>query len=263
MIELLALPFNIGIIDILDILLSCLLIYIIYRLLKGTTALSIIITFATIYIFWIITSILKMTILAGIVGQFINIGAIGIVIIFQPEIRRFFAMLGSRSMERSKINRFFFWRMHKNKTNDFNSEAIVKAYQHLSSSLTGALIIIARYNDLETIIHTGEKLECEINTQLIETVFFKNSPLHDGAMIIKDNKIKAARCILPVSSNPNISPSLGLRHRSGIGITEQTDSIAIIVSEQTGDISISKSGILEECVTLTRLQEVLDKEFNS
>lgn len=172
-------------------------------------------------------------------------------------------MLGSRSIERGKKNKFFFWRIQKHNVDNFNSSAIVNAYQHLSKSKTGALIVIAKYNDLETIIQTGEILECQINSQLIETIFFKNSPLHDGAMIIKNNTIKAARCILPVSSNYNISPNLGLRHRSGLGVSEQTDCIAIIVSEQTGDISISKAGILEECVTLTRLQEVLDAEFNS
>jgi uncharacterized protein (TIGR00159 family) len=147
--------------------------------------------------------------------------------------------------------------------NNFNSTAIVQAYQHLAQSKTGALIVIAKHNDLDTIIKTGEVLECSINTQLIETIFFKNTPLHDGAMIIKDNMIKAARCILPVSSDYSIPPHLGLRHRSAIGITEQTDAIAIIVSEQTGQISIAKAGNLQEGITPTRLQEFLNQEFNS
>jgi len=263
MIELLTLPFQLKIIDVLDLVLSCILIYFIYKLLKGTTALSIIITFVIIYFFWIIVSFLEMRILSRVIGQFISVGAIGIIIIFQPEIRRFFAMLGSRSIERGKKNRFFFWKINKSQLDNFNSTAIVKTYQHLSQSQTGALIVIAKYNDLETIIHTGELLDCEINSQLIETIFYKNSPLHDGAMIIKDNTIRAARCILPVSSSFQIPPNLGLRHRSAIGITEQTDCIAIVVSEQTGAISIAKAGVLEENITPTRLQEVLDYEFNT
>lgn len=263
MIELLVLPFQLKFIDVLDIAFSCVLVYFIYKLLKGTTALSIIITFVTIYFFWIIVSYLEMRILSKVIGQFISVGAIGIIIIFQPEIRRFFALLGSRSIERGKKNRFFFWKINKHQLDHFNSTAIVKTYQHLSQSQTGALIVIAKYNDLESIIHTGELLDCEINSQLIETIFFKNSPLHDGAMIIKDNTIRAARCILPVSSSYQIAPNLGLRHRSAIGITEQTDSIAIVVSEQTGAISIAKAGVLEENITPTRLQEVLDYEFNT
>jgi uncharacterized protein (TIGR00159 family) len=203
-----------------------------------------------------------MEILTKIIGQFISVGAIGIIIIFQPEIRRFFALIGSKSMERGN-KKFFFWRINKDNENNFNSTAIVQAYQHLAQSKTGALIVIARHNDLDTIIKTGEVLECSINTQLIETIFFKNTPLHDGAMIIKDNMIKAARCILPVSSDYSIPPHLGLRHRSAIGITEQTDAIAIIVSEQTGQISIAKAGNLQEGITPTRLQEFLNQEFNS
>lgn len=261
MIELIAQTFPFKIVDILDLFFSCLLIYFIYKLLRGTNALGIVFTFIGIYILWIIVSLLKMEILTKIIGQFISVGAIGIIIIFQPEIRRFFALIGSRSMDGNK--KFFFWRINKENGNQFNSTAIVQAYQHLSQSKTGALIVLARRNDLETIINTGEVLECSINTQLIETIFFKNTPLHDGAMIIKDNIIKAARCILPVSSDYNIPPHLGLRHRSAIGITEQTDAIAIIVSEQTGNISIAKAGKLQEGITPSRLQEFLNHEFNS
>ncbi len=262
MIELIAQTFPFKIVDLLDLFFSCLLIYFIYKLLRGTNALGIVFTFIGIYILWIIVSIFKMEILTKIIGQFISVGAIGIIIIFQPEIRRFFALIGSKSMERGN-KRFFFWRINKDNENNFNSTAIVQAYQHLAQSKTGALIVIAKHNDLDTIIKTGEVLECSINTQLIETIFFKNTPLHDGAMIIKDNMIKAARCILPVSSDYSIPPHLGLRHRSAIGITEQTDAIAIIVSEQTGNISIVKAGNLQEGITPSRLQEFLNQEFNS
>ncbi|MDD2530040.1 MAG: diadenylate cyclase CdaA [Bacteroidales bacterium] len=262
MIELIAQAFTFKLVDFFDVLFSCILIYFIYKLLRGTNALGIVFSFIGIYILWIIVSLLRMEILTKILGQFISVGAIGIIIIFQPEIRRFFAMVGSKSMKRG-YKKFFFWKINKDDKDKLNSTAIVQAYQHLSQSKTGALIVIARHNDLDTIINTGEVLECKINTQLIETIFYKNTPLHDGAMIIKDNMIKAARCILPVSSNFNIPPHLGLRHRSAIGISEQTDAIAIIVSEQTGQISIAKAGNLQEGITPTKLQEFLNQEFNS
>ncbi|MDR0971596.1 MAG: diadenylate cyclase CdaA [Bacteroidales bacterium] len=261
MIDLFIQTFPLRIADYLDIILSIILIYFIYRLLKGSTALNIVIAFLIIYLVWVAVSFFKMRILTEIIGQFISVGAIAIIIIFQPEIRRYFAMLGSKSVSRSRNGRFFFWKMNKSETDKFNSIAIIQAYKHLSQSKTGALIVLLRNNDLETIIQTGEVLDCKINTQLIETIFFKNTPLHDGAVIIKGNFIKAARCILPVSTNYNLPPHLGLRHRSAIGISEQTDAIAIVVSEQTGNISIAKAGRLEEDVTPTRLQEFLNEEF--
>lgn len=262
MIELIIHQLPFRIIDLIDIFLSCLLIYFIYKMLKGTNALSILVAFLIIYILWKVVLFFDMKILSEIMGRFISVGVIGLIIIFQPEIRRFFAMLGSKSIERGKKKRFLFWKIEGNQEDNLNATILVQAYQHLSQSKTGALIILSKHNELDTIVHSGEVLNCEINAQLIETIFYKNTPLHDGAMIIKDNTIKAARCILPVSSNYNIPPYLGLRHRSAIGITEQTDAIAIVVSEQTGNISISKAGELEENVTPTRLQEFLDQEFN-
>jgi uncharacterized protein (TIGR00159 family) len=261
MIELAIQPLRL--IDFIDIILSCVLVYFIYKMLKGTNALSILIAFFVLFIIWRIVSFFQMHILSEIIGQFISVGAIGIIIIFQPEIRRFFTMIGSKSMERGKRGKFLFWKITNKKENNLNTSVLVQAYQHLSQSKTGALIVLSKRNDLESIIHTGEVLDCEINSQLIETIFFKNTPLHDGALIIKGNTIKAARCILPVSTNYNIPASLGLRHRSGIGITEQTDAISIMVSEQTGNISIAKAGNLEENISPTRLQEFLNNEFNS
>lgn len=263
MIELIIHQLPFRIVDIIDIVLSCFLVYFIYKMLKGTNALSILVAFFIIYILWRVVIFFDMQILSEIMGRFISVGVIGLIIIFQPEIRRFFAMLGSKSMERGKKRKILFWKIENGNENYLNSTIIVQAYQHLSQSKTGALIVLSKHNELETIIHSGEVLNCEINAQLIETIFFKNTPLHDGALIIRGNKIQAARCILPVSSNYNIPSALGLRHRSALGITEQTDAIAIIVSEQTGNISISKAGELEENVTPTRLQEFLDQEFNA
>lgn len=253
---------NLRIIDALDIILSALLFYSIYKLIRGTNAISIFVGFFVVYLIWKIVNILEMRLLSEIIGQFISVGVIALIVIFQPEIRRFLLLLGTKSMNNSKKRSFFWWRIDSEEKKNFNSTAIVQAYQHMSMQKIGALIVIAKHNELDTIVHSGEVINCDINSQLIETVFFKNTPLHDGAMIIKGNTIIAARCILPVSSNREIPANFGLRHRSAIGITEQTDAIAIIVSEQTGHISAVKEGVLEENISPTRLQEFLDQELN-
>ena len=149
------------------------------------------------------------------------------------------------------------------KKNNLDVSSIVLACNHLSQSYTGALIVVCKTNPLEQIIQTGDMFESDINSQLLETIFFKNTPLHDGAVVIKDNKILAARCILPVSKNNNIPASMGLRHRSAIGITETTDAISVIVSEQTGKISVVKQGLVRHGISIDELQTYLDKEFNS
>ena len=138
----------------------------------------------------------------------------------------------------------------------------MQACTHMSQTLTGALIVICKSNPLDAIVQTGEAFTSQISSQLLETIFFKNTPLHDGAVIISENKIKAARCILPVSKNLDIPVSMGLRHRSAIGITEQTDAIAVIVSEQTGKISVAKQGMARQGLTPNELQQYLNKEFN-
>jgi uncharacterized protein (TIGR00159 family) len=162
-----------------------------------------------------------------------------------------------------KWKKLVFWKTNKATKNNLDASSIVLACNHLSQSYTGALIVICKANPLEQIIQTGDVFTSEINSQLLETIFFKNTPLHDGAVIIKDNKIQAARCILPVSKNNNIPASMGLRHRSAIGITEVSDAISVIVSEQTGKISVVKNGVVKHGVSIDELQTYLDKEFNS
>ncbi|MDR0789740.1 MAG: diadenylate cyclase CdaA [Bacteroidales bacterium] len=251
-----------GIRDILDICLVVILFFFIYKLVKGTAARSIFVGFIVIYIFWKIVSLLNMKYLSELLGGFISVGFIAMIIIFQPEIRRFLNILGSKILTK----RIYKWLLRKstpNNTFKFNSTALVQACGHMSHSFCGALIVICRYDKLENIITTGEAFDSQINAQLIETIFFKNTPLHDGALIIDDNKIKAARCILPVSHSKEIPVNFGLRHRSAIGVTEDTDAVAVIVSEQTGSIAIVEKGSIEANVSLIRLQEYLDSTFNS
>jgi uncharacterized protein (TIGR00159 family) len=250
------------IIDFVDILLVAVLFYYLYKLLKGTNALNILIGFILIYITSKVVKFLDMKLLTEILDKFISVGAIALIVIFQSEIRRFLILLGSNGFL-DKWKKFIFWKNDKVAKNNLDSSAIVLACNHLSQSYTGALIVICKTNPLEQIIQTGDVFSSEINSQLLETIFFKNTPLHDGAVIINENKIQAARCILPVSKNNNIPASMGLRHRSAIGITEQTDAISVIVSEQTGKISVVKQGVVKHGISIDELQTYLDKEFNS
>ncbi len=250
------------IIDFIDIALVAVLFYYLYKLLKGTNALNILIGFILIYITSKVVKFLDMKLLTEILDKFISVGAIALIVIFQSEIRRFLILLGSNGFL-DKWKKIIFWKNDKVAKNNLDSSAIVLACNHLSQSYTGALIVICKTNPLEQIIQTGDVFSSEINSQLLETIFFKNTPLHDGAVIINENKIQAARCILPVSKNNNIPASMGLRHRSAIGITEQTDAISVIVSEQTGKISVVKQGVVKHAVSIDELQTYLDKEFNS
>ncbi|MDR1724828.1 MAG: diadenylate cyclase CdaA [Bacteroidales bacterium] len=254
------LHFTIG--GIIDICLVIALFMLVYKLTRGTTAQSIFIGVIAIYILWALAKHFNLELLSKIMEGFISVGFIAMIIIFQPEIRKFLNMVGSKTITNRRY-KWLFRKTYNKKGEVFNSTAIVQACGHMSNSMCGALIIICRFDKLEAIITSGESLDAQINTQLIETIFFKNTPLHDGAMIIDNNKIKAARCILPVSHSNEIPVSLGLRHRSAIGITEDSDAIAIIVSEQTGLISIAEAGKIQTNVTLTYLQEYLDNTFNS
>ncbi|MBR1769585.1 MAG: diadenylate cyclase CdaA [Bacteroidales bacterium] len=248
-------------IDFIDVLFVALLLFFLFKLLKGTNAISIVVGFLVLYIIWKVVSLLGMTILSEIFGQFISLGVLALIILFQPEIRRFLILIGSRSFS-NRILRGFFFKYSDEKEKRLNTNAVVQACSHMSSTYTGALMIFCRENKLESIIQTGEIFQSDLSSQLLETIFFKNTPLHDGAVIIDGGKIQAARCILPVSHSHNIPLSMGLRHRSALGVTESSDAIAVVVSEQTGKISIAQDGSITHGVTAHFLQEFLDKEFN-
>ncbi len=247
--------------DFIDVFVVALLLFFVFRMIKGTNALSIAAGFFILYVIWKVVSILGMRIMSEILGQFISLGLMALIVIFQPEIRRFLVMLGSSNFaERGR--KLFFWKTQNNPQN-LNVNAIVQACGHMSQSMTGALIIFCKENKLETIVQTGEMFKSELSSQLLETIFFKNTPLHDGAVIIDKGQILAARCILPVSHATNIPLSMGLRHRSALGVTENSDAIAVVVSEQTGQISIAEGGIIRQGITTSYLQSFLEKKFNS
>ncbi len=251
---------SMRLVDIIDIVFVAILFYQLYKLIKGTAAINIFLGIIAIYFLWKIVRLLEMELLSEILGQFISVGVIALIVVFQPEIRRFLLLLGTPSFIRKK-NRFMLFKLVFTKDNSLHVDPIIQACQRMSSDRTGALIVLTKKNELPTFINTGEVIDAGISKSLLETIFFKNSPLHDGAIIITDNRVRAARCILPVSANRNIPIDLGLRHRSAIGITEQSDAISIIVSEQTGNISWCKAGNIKINVTPVQLRNFLEEEF--
>jgi diadenylate cyclase len=231
-------------VDIIDIFLVAFLLYELYNLLKGTAAINIFFGIVAFYLLWKLVDSLEMKLLSEIFGAFISVGFIALIVVFQPEIRKFLLMLGTPGFMQKRKNRFLFWKFDMNSQDETIIDKVVIASRNLSEKKAGALIILANQSSLEQYVNTGEILDSYVSEALLENIFIKNSPLHDGALIIHQNKIKAARCILPVSSTKEIPPSLGLRHRAAIGITENSDALAVIVSEENGSISLSWQGKL-------------------
>lgn len=248
---------QVRIFDIIDIFLVALLFYWFYRILKGTSAISIFIGIVAIFLIWQVVKALQMELLTSILGAFVSVGFIALIIIFQPEIRRFLFTIGAQAREGKLTQRFKFLRMSNNVNLDV--EAVSQACLNMSEIKQGALILLTRNNNLDDIVSTGVIVNADITNPLIENIFFKNSPLHDGAMIIAGGKVMSAGCILPVSHDLTVPRYLGLRHRSALGIAESTDAIAIIVSEETGNISYAYKGELHLRLNSTELERVLSQ----
>ena len=236
--------FDFGIKDAIDIVLVALMLYYIWKLMKASGSLNIFYGLLMFTVTWIIVSqILEMKLLGSIFDKLISVGGIALIILFQDEIRRFFLTIGSQNRLR-KLARFFQRKQEVMETGEEDQQImrIVLACNWMSKNMTGALIVVEREMSLMDIVTSGERIDANISTELIKNIFFKNSPLHDGAMIIGHNRIVAAGCILPVSHSLNIPKELGLRHRAALGITSQSDALAIIVSEETGAISVAQGG---------------------
>lgn len=236
-------PFEFGLKDVADIFCVAFLLYYAYRLMKASGSLNIFFGILVFILTWSFAYIMQMKMLGSIFQSLLNVGVIALIVIFQEEIRRFLLTLGSQR-RLPAIARFFSRRIANEDDDDEEMMLlpVVMACDSMSKNLVGALIIIERDMSLADIVKSGEFIDAKINTELIKNIFFKNSPLHDGAMIIRRNRIVAAGCILPVSHSLNIPKDLGLRHRAALGITQQSDAIAIIVSEETGAINIAHRG---------------------
>ena len=249
-----------GIKDAIDILLVAFFLYQIYRLMKSSGTLAVFSGVVSILIVWVLVSqVLEMRLMGAILDTFVSVGFVVIVILFQDDIRRFLQALGSNRGWK------FLSKLFSKKEDDSESEGkyispVVLACLNMTRKKIGALIVIQKEMDLSKYILTGEMFDADVNTRLIETIFFHNSPMHDGALIIAKNRIKAASCILPVAQNAHISKEMGLRHRSGLGMAKETDAIVIIVSEERGTITVAHNGKISLPLTAEDLHQILSGE---
>lgn len=247
-----------GIKDIIDILLVALLLYYVYRMMKSSGALSLFYGVLAFIVVWLVASeILDMRLTGTILDKFMSIGLIVLVILFQDQIKRFLIDIGSKGRLRSIIGLFHKGKEREEAVKRKGVMAVVYACMSMSKSHTGALIVIQRKVPLRDYEQTGDIIDANVNMRLIENIFFKNSPLHDGAMIIAGGRITSVGCILPVSHDMNIPKSLGLRHRAALGMSQATDAICVIVSEETGGISIARDGQLRVKVSTHDLEQTL------
>jgi uncharacterized protein (TIGR00159 family) len=252
---------EIRVLDVIDVLLVAYLMYQAYMLIRGTVAMNIFIGILSFYLLWIIVKALDMQLLGSILGQIIGVGVIALIIVFQQEIRRFLIYIGNQYFSRNRLSLERVIPINITPQPKVKIKSIIKAVINMAKSKTGALVVIARKSELTVYAETGDSLMAETSSRLIESIFNKDSPLHDGALIINGDRIVAARCVLPISENLNLPPNYGLRHRAALGLSENTDSLTIIVSEQTGKISLAESGKLLTDVGVKELMSKLDLDF--
>ncbi|GAB1857391.1 diadenylate cyclase CdaA [Flavobacteriaceae bacterium MHTCC 0001] len=247
---------NFKFVDYLDVVLVALLLYYVYKLVKGTVAINIFLGIIIIYGAWRLTEFLEMELLSGILGGFMRVGIIALIVVFQPEIRKFLLMVGSTNFSRRRkfLKQLKFLKTEA--TDETDVDAIISACNKMSMSKTGALIVFECNNNLDFLSESGDKMNIKVTQPIIESIFFKNSPLHDGAIIISNNIVKATRVILPVNNEKRIPQRFGLRHRAAIGVTEKTDALALAVSEETGHISYFKDGefvVFNDTIELSKM----------
>lgn len=252
---------DLRIIDIVDIVLVALLLYYVYKLVKGTVAINIFVGIVIIYGIWRLTEVLEMELLSTILGGFLGVGMFALIVVFQQEIRKFLLMLGSTNFNarRRFYNKF---KVSEALTISENANTLLAACKNMGASKTGALIVLQRNNSLDFVKNSGDEMNLAVNQPIIESIFFKNSPLHDGAMIIENNTITATRVILPVSNDRDIPLRFGLRHRAALGITEKTDAVCLVVSEENGQISYLKDSDFVLYENLETLAKTIAKDLS-
>lgn len=250
-----------GITDAIDILLVAIILYLAYNLVKGTSAISVFVGLALIYFVYIVVKAFDLKLLSSIIGKFVNVGVIAIMIVFQQEIRKFLLYIGSKEFLRNRNWRgiFKFGATANEDATFLDIDALAEACFNMSFTKTGALIVVGRKSDLKFYVNTGDLIDSGLTARMLENIFYKNSPLHDGAVIIQDNRIVAARCVLPVTEREDFPAQYGMRHRAAVGITENTDAIAIAVSEQTGAVSVTIQGEIKPNLSKEKLLYLLEK----
>jgi uncharacterized protein (TIGR00159 family) len=255
--------FRLTLVNVIDVLIVLVISFQMYRLLKGSLAFIMLIGLLTIYMAWIIVRLLGMPLMEGLLGEFTKVGFLVILIVFQQEIRKFLLIIGRNSFlgDNRSLMKMLFRSWKIDQSIHANYREILDACESLAASQMGALIIFPKTSEMRFIGTSGELLNALITKRLLLSIFNKYSPLHDGAVIIVSNRITAANCILPVSENPQIQNKYGLRHLSAIGITEQTDAIALVVSEERGTITVAKSGKLIENLSRQEIIDLITKEL--
>ena len=253
---------NITLTDILDILMVAAIIFLLFRWLRGSSAMNIFVAVIILYLVKVIVSALNMTLMSGIMSTVLDVGVIALIVIFQPEIRYFLIKLGSRYGLGGSGWKLFD-RLFGRKSGKLGSEstdAVLEAAWEMAKQKTGALIVIARRDSLQHIIETGDTIDARISKRLLMNLFFKNSPLHDGAVVLHDNRIVAARCTLPLSGKSDIPAQYGMRHKAAIGISEASDAHVVVVSEETGDISFVSDGQICTVRDMDQLRALLSQD---
>ncbi len=248
---------DVSLVNIIDITLVSILLYQVYKLMKGSVAIKIFLGFLSIYLIYLFVRAARMELLTMILGQFMGVGVIAAIILFAPEIRKFLMIIGKSSIfsNENVLQELLFWR--KKETQAFNITPIVEATKTLAGTSTGALIVISRNSELKFYAESGDLMDALVSKRLLISIFNKYSPLHDGAVIIYNGKIKAARCILPVTER-DVPAQFGLRHRAAIGMSESTDTLVLIVSEETGQVSLSKNGKILHNLSLQEVRELVN-----
>jgi uncharacterized protein (TIGR00159 family) len=228
-------------VDVIDIAFVSVLLYQVYKLIRGSIAVNIFLGILALYLVYLIVRAAQMELLALILGQFMGVGVLAMIILFQPEIRKFLLVIGRGTEFRDNFFKTLAnWRNTYHE--DFDIQQIMEAIKSLKATRTGALIVFSRDVELRFYVETGDALDAQVSKRLLISIFNKNSPLHDGAVIIHKGKIKAARCVLPVSENDHLPPHFGLRHRSAIGMSENTDTLVMVISEETGRLVLARNG---------------------
>ncbi len=244
----------------LDIFIVAYLFYQFFVIIRGTAALNIFYVIIGAYFIWLLVRALNMELISSILGNIVGVGVIAILIVFQQEVRRFLLMIGARGQENFKVKRFID-RLRGKQTNNIPIDDILNACESMQKTKTGALIIISNKDSFENYYESGQKLDAPVNNLLLETIFFKNSPLHDGAVFIVNDQITAAGCVLPLTERTDLPYYLGLRHRAAIGITEVSDSLAIIVSEERGQLSFAEYGKVIVNAEIATIRQKIENKF--
>lgn len=254
---------DISFIDVLDVLMVSLLVYWIVRVVRGTSAVSIFLGILVLYVVWIASRALGMKLLSFILGQVLGVGVVALLVIFQPEIRRFLLRISSSTTAAQKgfIKKLFRQTTRSAGMPSRELEELTAACRKMAETRTGALIVLCHRFSLSEIVDTGDEVDARISRRLIENIFFKNSPLHDGAMILSENRIIAARCTLPITQRQDIPAHYGMRHRAALGVSEVSDASVLVVSEETGAISFVQEGVIRTIGSITELRLAIENSY--